>query len=224
MPFSERTMLAIDELCDASSLVEHPLIAAWGEGTLNRDELRAFATQYYHHIEAFPRYVSTVHSITPDALTRRALLEVLWSAESRTPTAADLWLQTCAALGLFSDSVRSAQCTPTTEACTNDFFYLCQSSTVSGLAALYAWSRQLPATCKVQCEALKQEYGMNSGPGLEFFEVCGYSGAAHAQSLRVALKHSICNAESAREATGAADAAMTALRGMFSGAIPAAVR
>src|SRR3984893_2459266 len=52
--FFERLEAAIaryDLLC-------HPFYRAWAAGELMRDDLREYARQYYHHVEAFPGYLA----------------------------------------------------------------------------------------------------------------------------------------------------------------------
>lgn len=220
MPFSERTLAAIDQAIDEGALAAHPLVTAWAEGQLSRDDLRAFATQYYQHLNALPRYVSTVHAGCDDLQIRRTLLELLTVIEATSPTVSELWLQSCAALGLFSDSVRQATSTTATQACINDFVYLCQSGTAQGLAALYTYVRQIPQVARLQRQGLIDHYGMTQGPGIEVFDVRSYRAGVHAGHLREALVRAIDCDDMAREALGATDAALTALRGMFSGAMP----
>lgn len=50
---------------------------AWSAGELSLDTLRTYAAQYYHHVEAFPMVVSTLHSTWPEPLGRRMLTENL---------------------------------------------------------------------------------------------------------------------------------------------------
>jgi pyrroloquinoline-quinone synthase len=224
MPFAERSLAAIDEATDAEALLAHPFLVGWRDGKLTRDDLRAFATQYFHMVASFPRMASTVHSITRDASIRRTLVSLLDAVELRTPTPTDLWLQTCASIGLFSDSVRQAECTNATEACLNDFFYLCQQSPASGLATLNAWLRMQPTLCRMQGEALVDHYGMHAGPGLAFFESYGYLASNHTPALRMSLERAIDGNDAARDARGAAEAAAVALRGMCAGVVGAAIR
>ncbi|MBK8545429.1 MAG: hypothetical protein IPL62_19000 [Caulobacteraceae bacterium] len=62
-----RTSTAIDAAIAARSMLSHPFYQAWEEGTLTKDALRAYARQYFHHVEAFPRAVSAVHANCPSA-------------------------------------------------------------------------------------------------------------------------------------------------------------
>ena len=78
-------------------MLSHPFYQAWTEGRLPLDTLRAYARQYFHHVEAFPRAVSAVHSACPDRDGRRMLAENLAEAllaiqvclEERTQTQLD---------------------------------------------------------------------------------------------------------------------------------------
>src|SRR5438128_532591 len=49
-------------------LLSHPFYKAWSAGDLQREELREYAQDYYHHVEAFP----IVSQRVCDAVRRRA--------------------------------------------------------------------------------------------------------------------------------------------------------
>ena len=63
---------AIDGKVAERAMLKHPFYQAWTEGRLSLDTLRAYARQYFHHVEAFPQAVSAVHSRSTSA----------WSAQS----------------------------------------------------------------------------------------------------------------------------------------------
>jgi pyrroloquinoline-quinone synthase len=216
------TIERIDALIDASDPASEPLIEALASGALSRDDLRVFAGQYFHVIDALPRFVSTVHSVTADPNWRRMLLNVLSPLELNPPSAADLWLQTCAAIGLFSDTVRSGEPTTATAVCLGDFEYLCQSGSAQGFAALYAWMGRLPRVCKALQQALADQYDIVSGPGVQFFEVLGFQGKQHARILRSGLVQILETYPQASDAAyHAADDAIRAVKGMYVGALAA---
>ena len=56
----------IDAKVAERAMLSHPFYQAWTEGTLPLDTLRDYSRQYFHHVEAFPRAVSAVHSACPD--------------------------------------------------------------------------------------------------------------------------------------------------------------
>src|SRR5439155_20979030 len=72
---------AIDGKVADRAMLKHPFYQAWTEGRLTLETLRAYARQYFHHVEAFPRAVSAVHSICPDRNGRRMLAENLAEEE-----------------------------------------------------------------------------------------------------------------------------------------------
>ncbi|WP_010597846.1 iron-containing redox enzyme family protein [Rickettsiella massiliensis] len=58
--------------------------------------------QYYHHVEAFPRYLSATHSNCLSAAAREVLLDNLNDEEGSNGREShpDLWLQFAKGLGL----------------------------------------------------------------------------------------------------------------------------
>ncbi|MCW2961043.1 MAG: hypothetical protein JWM25_1785 [Thermoleophilia bacterium] len=222
MTASDQTVLEqIDARLAASDPSKQPLLAGLAQGTLSRDEVRTFATQYFHLVDALPRFVSTVHAVTADdAKIRRTLLNILVPLELHPPSASDLWLQTCAALGLFSDSVRTSQPTVATVACLGDFEYLCQAGTVQGVSALYAWMSRLPSVCRIERDALAEHYDLSSGPGIEFFDVIGFQAESHSRALRQTLDALLQRYPEAQYAAmDAVQSAVIAVEGLYSGAL-----
>jgi pyrroloquinoline-quinone synthase len=216
----------IDELRAANDPSNERLLRAMAAGELSRDEVRAFASQYFQLVDSLPRFVSTVHSVTRDhPHIRRTLLNLLVPLELHPPSIADLWLQTCAALGLFSDSVRAGEPTTSTAVCLGDFEYLCQSGCAQGLAALYAWISRLPMSCKVMQRALAEHYDLASGPGVQFFEVAGFQAESHVRALRQALIALLDEyPEAGPSSLEAAHGAIRAVQGMYDGALVSVAR
>ena len=198
----------IDALLDLDGIAEHPFVTSWVAGSLSRDDVRAFAPQLFVQLDRWPRYVSAAHSITRDARVRRVLADSLDLIEPAGASAADLWLQTCSALGLFSDSVRQADVTVATDACINDLFYLCGHTTLTAVTALYVVACQVRDLCRATRSGLSQ-YGLASGPGATFFDVIGYSAEMQAKRLRAALE-SLALVEDNAALIEAQDAAITA--------------
>ena len=87
---------AIDGKVAERAMLDHPFYQAWTEGRLPLDTLRAYARQYFHHVEAFPRAVSAVHSACPDQDGRRMLADNLAEEEgieAGKQAHAALWLR-----------------------------------------------------------------------------------------------------------------------------------
>ncbi len=55
-------------------LLCHPFYQAWAAGTLSREDLREYAREYFHHVEAFPSYLDEFAARLPHSHMRRAVL------------------------------------------------------------------------------------------------------------------------------------------------------
>jgi pyrroloquinoline-quinone synthase len=55
-------------------LLCHPFYKAWSQGELTREDLRAYAAEYAHHVAAFPDYLGEFHArLEPGALATAVL-------------------------------------------------------------------------------------------------------------------------------------------------------
>src|SRR6202165_1135817 len=55
-------------------LLCHPFYKAWSAGKLTRDDLRAYAEDYYPHVDAFPGYLAQLGVRLEEGELRRAVL------------------------------------------------------------------------------------------------------------------------------------------------------
>ena len=83
----------IDNDIAEKHLLKHPFYLAWTRGELSKEALTDYAKQYYHHVAAFPTYLSAVHAKCDDQPTRRQILSNLIDEEAGSPNHPDLWKQ-----------------------------------------------------------------------------------------------------------------------------------
>ena len=184
------TSAAIDAAVAERSMLSHPFYRAWEEGALTRDALAAYARQYFHHVEAFPRAVSAVHANCPNAAGRRLLAENLAEEEGLGDGKQDhatLWLGFAAGLGADEATVRGETLNPETQSLIDTFRALSRRSYASGLAALYAYESQLPAIARTKIDGLVARYGITKESALRFFEVHELADVEHADVCRELL-------------------------------------
>src|ERR1041385_4238575 len=117
----------IDAQVAAKHLLTHPFYQAWTRGDLSRDALQDYARQYYHHVAAFPTYLSAVHANTDDQETRRQILANLIDEEAGSPNHPELWLQFAEATGVDRNDVRSAELWPETANLIDSFRDVCRN-------------------------------------------------------------------------------------------------
>jgi pyrroloquinoline-quinone synthase len=199
-------------------MLSHPFYQAWTEGRLSLDTLRAYARQYFHHVEAFPRSVSAVHSACPDRDGRRMLAENLAEeegVEAGKQDHASLWLMFACGLGESEEEVRSQQLNTETRALIDTFRRLSRQSYAAGLGALYAYESQFPGVATAKIEGLVDRYGITDEETLRFFRVHATADVEHSSVCRELLDR-LPQAEKA-EAIAAAEELAGALWNFLSG-------
>jgi pyrroloquinoline-quinone synthase len=212
------TSAAIDAAIAARSMLSHPFYQAWEEGALTKDHLRAYARQYFHHVEVFPRAVSAVHANCPSAQGRRLLAENLAEEEGLgegKDDHASLWLSFAAGMGADEDEVRTVHVNAETQTLIDTFRRLSRRSYASGLGALYAYESQLPAIAKTKIKGLVERYDVTEPSTLKFFEVHEFADVEHSDVCRELLD--ALPADQRAEAHGAACELAEALRTFLTG-------
>jgi pyrroloquinoline-quinone synthase len=208
----------IDEKVAKHAMLSHPFYQAWTEGRLPLDTLRAYARQYFHHVEAFPRAVSAVHSACPDREGRRMLAENLAEEEgieAGKQDHASLWLMFACGLGEREEDVRGQTLNDETHALIDTFRRLSRRSYASGLGALYAYESQFPAVASAKIEGLIDRYGITDEPTLRFFRVHESADVEHSSVCRALLER--LPGEEQEEAVAAGEELAGALWDFLSG-------
>jgi pyrroloquinoline-quinone synthase len=181
---------AIDSKVAERAMLKHPFYQAWTEGRLPLDTLRDYARQYFHHVEAFPRAVSAVHSACEDRHGRKMLAENLAEEEGieeGKQNHASLWLMFACGLGESEAAVRSQALNPETEALIDTFRKLSRRSYASGLGALYAYESQFPGVASAKIDGLIDRYGIDAEETLRFFRVHESADIEHSEVCRALL-------------------------------------
>ncbi len=153
-------------------LLKHPFYQDWMMGKLSEDQLRNYACQYYKHVDAFPRYVSAIHSKCLNPMGRKMLLENLNDEEGLNATPhPELWLQFADGMGASRVEATEGSAGPAISNVVSTFEKLTQSSYHQGLGALYAYESQVPEIADSKIEGLVKNYGVQDSKTLAFFEV-----------------------------------------------------
>jgi pyrroloquinoline-quinone synthase len=179
---------AIDNDIAARHLLTHPFYLAWTRGELSREALTDYARQYYHHVAAFPTYLSAVHARCEDQATRRQLLDNLIDEEAGAPNHPDLWVNFAEGLGIEANEARTGEKQHETTNLIDTFRSVCGSgATGEGLAALYAYESQIPAICESKIDGLKKHYGFSDPESYRYFSVHIEADREHAAAERKML-------------------------------------
>jgi len=212
------TSSIIDTKVAERAMLKHPFYQAWTEGRLPVDTLRAYARQYFHHVEAFPRAVSAVHSACPHRDGRRMLAENLAEeegVETGKQDHATLWMMFACGLGESEEGVRGQSLNAETQGLIDTFRKLSRQSYAAGLGALYAYESQFPGVASAKIEGLIERYGIKDEETLRFFRVHESADMEHSSVCR-ALLDRLPEAEKA-EAVAAGEELAAALWNFLSG-------
>ena len=216
MVLGNEVVASLDSLTAEMNLLNHPFYQEWTVGKLPLQRLQNYAVQYYHHVAAFPRYLSGIHTGCADLRTRQALLENLIDEERGGENHPELWLRFAEALGVARETVSGSEPLPATQALVDTFVDLTKyQPLVAGLVALYVYESQTPAVAAAKIDGLRRFYGITSERGLRFFSVHLEADPHHARSVGRLVDHHAGRLEDRRLALEAGRRALEAVWSML---------
>ncbi|MEI6531665.1 MAG: CADD family putative folate metabolism protein [Chlamydiota bacterium] len=206
----------IDAQIQTKHLLKHPFYQAWSRGELSLECLQDYAQNYSHHVQAFPTYLSALHSHTENTDTRRILLQNLVEEEAGRPNHPDLWQNFAKALGVSTLSLANHKPSSSIETLIQTFRTIClEHTTAEGIAALYAYESQIPEICVSKIAGLKEHYQIQNREGLEYFSIHIAADTKHAAEER-ALLESYVTADNQALVRSSVDRILDALGGFLS--------
>jgi pyrroloquinoline-quinone synthase len=197
---------ALEERIAGYDLLCHPYYKAWTAGQLTREDLREYASDYYHHVASFPAYLSALHSRLEDGELRRAVLRNLCDEEIEGRPHSELWLDFAEGIGADRDQVRQRELIAEFRRVARE------GSTAEALAAFYAYESQVPRVAKEKADGLAQRYGADAKT-CGYFKLHQFADVEHSH-----VWHELLSAEIAAhpgEAEAALDAAETAAKSLW---------
>ncbi|KLT22022.1 coenzyme PQQ synthesis protein C [Wolbachia endosymbiont of Armadillidium vulgare str. wVulC] len=162
---------SLNNQLDSLHLLKHPFYQSWNEGSLSMQALQTYAKEYYHHVAAFPRYISGIHSLCSSLKMRQVLLGNLIEEEQGDENHPELWQRFAEGLGVARPNLFEDVQVKETQELVDGYFDIVRSGFAEGLGALYAYERQTPEISKSKIEGLKKHYSINDERSLKFFTV-----------------------------------------------------
>jgi pyrroloquinoline-quinone synthase len=166
------------------NVLEHPFYARWSAGELTGEELAKYAGQYRHATEALARLCQQAADRAP--------------AEHRDEIAAHA-AEEEAHVGLWDGFVEAAggetgaEPTPETAECVTA--WTAPDGHLAQLARMYAIESGQPETSRGKREGLARFYGIDGGPGSEYFRVHEQADRAHAEEVRRLIEDAMAPAD-----------------------------
>lgn len=198
-------------------LLCHPFYQAWSAGELTRDDLRKYAEDYFHHVDAFPSYLAQLGIRLEEGELRRAVLANMTDEKGGEDSFgepershAELWLDFVEGMG----GHRGQKPQPVKEVrqLIASFQSVASEGTVEeALAAFYAYESQVPRVAAEKDRGLRDLYAADAKTR-SYFTLHTTADVYHSQVWRTLLEKRIkANPKAAEKALDAAEAASKAL-------------
>ena len=163
----EASIAKYDLLC-------HPFYRAWEAGELTRDDLREYARQYYHHVQAFPCYLAELALRLEEGDLRRAVLANMCDEKGAAGgygkdavPHSELWLDFAEGMGARRDMRWHLPVTEVRELMRYFHGVASEGTPEEALAAFYVYESQVPRIAQQKERGLREMYGADD-------KTCGY--------------------------------------------------
>src|SRR6202140_4520138 len=208
---------SLEERIHKYDLLCHPFYKAWSAGELTRNDLRAYAEDYYPHVEAFPGYLAQLGIRLEEGELRRAVLSNMTDEKGREDSFgepershAELWLDFVEGVG--GSRVPKRQPVGEVRKLISWFQRVASEGTPEeALAAFYAYESQGPRLAQEKDGGLRELSDADEKTG-GYFPWHAIADVHHAQVWRTQLEKRVqANPETAEKALVAAESAAKAL-------------
>ena len=208
----------VEEKIAENHLLNHSFYKAWNAGELKIETIQEYASQYFNHVSAFPRYISGIHTNCEDISIRQELLGNLIEEEKGEENHPELWLRFGEGMGKSRDAIANSQAIKETNELVDTFMKLSRDEkTHIGMAALYCYESMVPEIAENKIDGLKKYYNINDENTLKFFTVHIHADKWHREVISELLSN-LCDSDKKRkEALDAMNKALYALNNFLSG-------
>jgi pyrroloquinoline-quinone synthase len=162
---SEEFFKQLDTLIAKYDLLCHPFYQAWTEGKLTRDDLRHYAQNYYHHVEAFPTYLAELAMRLNEGELRQAVLANMADEKGledqlgdSSRSHSDLWLDFAAGLIAGRDMPEHSPLPEIKNLIAFFHHVASEGAPEEALAAFYAYESQVPRVSREKARGLLEKY------------------------------------------------------------------
>jgi pyrroloquinoline-quinone synthase len=193
-------------------LLCHPFYKAWSAGELTREDLREYAQDYFHHVEAFPAYLGKLANRLEEGKLRNAVMANMKDElGDGGPAHSELWLDFVEGMG-GSRELADHQPVAEIENLIAQFNNVAsEGATEEALAAFYAYESQVPRVAQEKAHGLREMYGADEKT-YSYFTLHTTADVFHSRVWKNQLAKSVDgNPVAAERALNAGEAAAKAL-------------
>ncbi len=186
-------------------LLCHPFYQAWSAGELTREDLQAYARDYYHHVEAFPIYLAELGIRLEESELRQSILANMADEKGMADASrqafkphSELWLDFAEGMGASRD-MRGHTPIPEITHLISFFHRVASDGTPEeALAAFYAYESQVPKVAREKARGLREMYGADDA-ATSYFTLHTTADVYHSQVWREQLEKRLAEHPQATE-------------------------
>jgi len=213
----------LEERIHPYDLLCHPFYKAWSAGELTRDDLCAYAEDYYPQVEAFPGYLAQLGVRLEEGELRRAVLANMTDEKGGEDSFgepershSELWLDFVEGVG--GSRIPKRRPVGEVRKLISWFHRVASEGTAEeALAAFYAYESQVPRIAQEKDRVLRDRYGADEKTRF-YFTLHATAEVRHAQVWRTQLEKRVkANPQTAGKALAAAESAAKALWNVLDG-------
>lgn len=199
--------LLIDQInveIDKYSLLKHKFYQMWQEGKLTMDHLAGYSKEYYQLVKNVPNFVKNTLNNNPNHKYNKLIEGNL--IEEREHIA--LWEEFASSLKVTPSDLKNYGGDSLTNNAIQKLIDISNSSFEEGVAALYAFEKQLPKISQTKRAGLVDFYGLTEENAHKYFKIHEEVDVMHAKMWENILNE--CTSEAHEKILDAVKTSMTA--------------
>ena len=162
---------------EKGSLLKHRFYQLWQEGKLTLDQLSGYSKEYFQLVKNVPSFVENTLDNNPNKGYEKIIESIL--AEEREHV--EPWVRFAASLDVSSEELKQYSGESLTRKAVSDLSLISKSSFEEGVAALYAFEKELPKISETKSKGLRQFYNKFDDDSHRYFDIHKEADIYHAK-------------------------------------------
>ena len=154
----------IDRIIEERSLLNHPFYQAWSDGKLTREALTGYSKEYYQLVKAVPIFMTQLMDHVPPNL-----YDELDFHQQEEFSHIGMWERFASGLGVPRNDLLNYDGLRKTTHAISGMHHL-MGTLESGVAAMYAFEKEIPKISQIKLEGLAEFYGLTSEDVTKYFK------------------------------------------------------
>lgn len=164
------TLLLIDQInieIERHSLLKHKFYQMWQEGKLTLDHMAGYSKEYYQLVKTVPGMVQNILNNNIDHRYERMIKGTLDEESEHI----DPWIRFASSLNVPEADLNDYTPHPLTKLAISDLIKISNSSFEEGVAAMYAFEKELPKISETKSAGLRNFYNIHDNDSHRYFQI-----------------------------------------------------